>query len=365
MISTLLVLAALAAPPPLDPAAPYTAARSNPVKVDVAFDVVFTPPYKAKEVGVWLPVPPDGPGQDVSGYSVEPAAAIGADPLHGNRLAHVAFTKPVGAQMIRQRYTAVAYELRWNVHPARVTRPDAWPAAFAPYLRSEASVVVDDEIRSLARDIAGNEPNPALAARAVMTWVIENMEYDHATCSLRASSKFAVENRCGHCSDYHGLTTALLRALGVPARVTYGINLFQKNSPSHCKCELFLPPYGWVSFDVSETQKLVDGIASDATIAADEKARLREKALDRLFAGFRDNTWLLLSRGTDFPLVPASRTPAPIVRTAFIEADGEALPDPDPGNANERPFAWMTLTRFDADRKVPYPFDVAAFLSGL
>lgn len=63
----------------------------------------------------------------------------------------------------------------------------------------------------------------------------------------------------------------------------------------------------------------------------------------------------ILTRGTDFPLVPASRARTPIVRTASIEADGTPLPDPDPGNASERASAWMTLTRFD----------LAALLSGL
>jgi ATP-dependent helicase HrpA len=32
------------------------------------------------------------------------------------------------------------------------------------------------------------------------------------------------------------------RTLGFPTRVTYGIALFPKNSPSHCKLEALLPP---------------------------------------------------------------------------------------------------------------------------
>jgi hypothetical protein len=144
--------------------------------------------------------------------------------------------------------------------------------------------------------------------------------------------------------------------------VTYGINLFQKSSPSHCKVEAFLPPYGWVSFDVSETQKLVSAIAADATLNELEKQRQRARALGRLYSGYRDNTWLLLSRGTDYPLAPSAGKATPLVRTAYIEADGEPLPDPDPGNKNERAFAWMTVTRFVPDRPAPYPFDLAAFI---
>ena len=78
----------------------------------------------------------------------------------------------------------------------------------------------------------------------------------------------------GHCSDYHGLCAAFGRALGVPMRVTYGINPFPKNSPSHCKMEAYLPPYGWVSFDVSETQLLINAIKQDKELADAKKDRI-------------------------------------------------------------------------------------------
>src|SRR5438552_13914494 len=93
-----------------------------------------------------------------------------------------------------------------------------------------------------------------------MRWVNHTLTYDHVLASLQASSKHALEHKRGHCSDYHGLCAAMGRALGYPTRVTYGINPFPKNSPSHCKLEAFLPPYGWVSFDVAETQKLLGEI---------------------------------------------------------------------------------------------------------
>src|SRR5215471_1952060 len=84
----------------------------------------------------------------------------------------------------------------------------------------------------------------------------------------------ALKDRRGHCSDYHGLCAAIGRALNYPTRVTYGINTFAKNSPSHCKLEAFLPPYGWVCFDVSETQNLVSRIEKDSQLSDKEKAEL-------------------------------------------------------------------------------------------
>ena len=143
---------------------------------------------------------------------------------------------------------------------------------------------------------------------AVMHWVSDRFAYDHHDASLRADAARMLDKQRGHCSDYHGFCAAMGRALGYPTRVTYGINPFPKNSPSHCKLEAFLPPYGWVSFDVSETQRLVAQIRKDGKLAAADKERLAAAATDRLTRGFRDNTWFCLTRGTDYDLAPpASR----------------------------------------------------------
>ena len=38
------------------------------------------------------------------------------------------------------------------------------------------------------------------------------------------------------------------------------------------------------------------------------------------------------------------------MRTAYIEADGVALEDPDPANKNQRKFAWMTVHEYSTRR---------------
>ncbi len=53
---------------------------------------------------------------------------------------------------------------------------------------------------------------------------------------------------------------------------------------------------------------------------------------------------------------PASRR-VPVVRTIYGEADGQPLPEPDPGDATRREFAWMTLHEYVPSRPVTYPFE--------
>ncbi len=355
----------------LDPSAPCTARRSNEVTYQVDLRAVITAPYGTERLQVWMPVPPSDDTQTVADTRFEtwPTALeprITSEPVYGNRFAYFEFEEPRGAQMIRHTCRVTTRELRWNVDPGMLADVREWPDSFAPYLHGESqAVVLDDEVRAQARAVVPAPVNAALDMQRLMSWIEANMTYDHSAASLRASSEWALEKRAGHCSDYHGLCSALGRALGHPTRVVYGLNTLPKNSPSHCKSEVFLPPYGWVSFDLSETQKLIRMIESAAGLGEDEKRALGDAARRRLFSGFRDNTWFVQTRGSDYELVPPASRRVPIVRTLYAEADGEPLPEPDPGDARKREFAWMTLHEYRPDRPVSYPFTLEALAAEL
>jgi transglutaminase-like putative cysteine protease len=345
----------------LDPDLPYQGIKSNPVTYQVDFSAVVTPPSKAKVLKVWMPVPPSDAAQEVSGsefttfpMTVEPR--IGVEPLYGNKFAYFEFHNPQGAQIVRHKFTVKTWEINWNIDPTNVIEVVRWPKRFEKYLRGEPLIPVDERFSKVARGIVAEKSNAARDIVSVMRWVSDTMTYSHEECSLQASAIHALEKKVGHCSDYHGLCNALGRSLGYPARIAYGINPTPKNSPSHCKLEAFIPPYGWVAFDVSETQKMIAAIRKDAKLDDDAKERLISAAQKRLARGFRDNTWFLQTRGSDYDLAPPARNKVAVVRTIYAEADGVPYPEPDPANPKERTFSWMTLHRYVADRKATNPF---------
>jgi hypothetical protein len=345
----------------LDSDLPYQAARSNPVTYDVEFSVVVTAPSDTKILKVWLPLPQSNAGQEVtegelSSYPVVVKPTIDQEKLFGNKFAFFEFGRPEGAQIIRHTFKIKVWELRWDLDPKKVVAVEKWPASFDRYLRSDASVVVDDRFKEAVAKIVPEKKGEARDLAAVFNWVQDTMKYDHGHASLRASSEWLLKEGRGHCSDYHGFCAALGRALGYPTRVTYGINTFPKNSPSHCKMEAFLPPYGWVSFDVSETQILMNSIKQDGKLDAAKRDALLKAVHARFLHGFRDNTWYVQTRGTDYDLAPPAKKRAAVVRTAYVEADGVALPEPDPADPDKREFAWMTVHKYTPDRVVPYPF---------
>lgn len=55
-------------------------------------------------------------------------------------------------------------------------------------------------------------------------------------------------------------------------------------------------------------------------------------------------------------MAPKAGKRVAVVRTAYIEADGIPLPEPDPADRSQKSFAWMTVHEYRADRSVPYAF---------
>lgn len=348
--------------PALDPLQPYSAQRANPVTYEVDFSVVVTPPYKAKKLAVWLPVPPSNAAQEVteSRFSTFPMRVepkLASEEKFGNRFAYFEFTRPQGAQVVRHRFRIQVWELRWNLDLKGIAPVAEWPASFEPYLQSDSQAVVfDARFQQVLDEIVPRDQQRPSSLGDVLSWVEDNFQYDHHDASLRASAEHGLTKHHGHCSDYHSFCASLGRALGVPTRVTYGINPFPKNSPSHCKLEAYLAPHGWVSFDVSETQKLLTLIRAASDLDPDDQQRLLDAAQARLMSGFRDNTWFLQTVGTDYDLAPVASQRVPVVRTAWIEADGVPLADPDPADTSAQGFTWMTVHDYKPDHAVPNPF---------
>jgi hypothetical protein len=343
-----------------DAGRPYAATKTQPVSYDIDFRVIITAPSGTKTLKIWVPIAQDDEGQKVGAgnWSVFPGdvkPSFHTERVFGNRFAFFEIQSPQGAQIIAHTFKATVWQLDWDVNAGKIARVEKWPTAFDTYRRAERGILIDDRVKRLAGDLAG-KGRPGGDLGAVMGWVQDNMEYDHTVTSLVASTDHALSKKRGDCSDYHGLCSSLSRALGLPTRVTYGLHLFPKNLPCHCKLEAYLHPYGWVSFDVSETQRLVKAINSADELTGDQKKELVSAATARLHRGFRDNTWLLVTKGTEYDLAPPASGKVPLVPTIHAEADGKPLPLPDPADPTKREFAWMTAHKYTADRSVPYPF---------
>ncbi|MBW1674756.1 MAG: transglutaminase domain-containing protein, partial [Deltaproteobacteria bacterium] len=90
------------------------------------------------------------------------------------------------------------------------------------FLRPEMLIQSDDqEIISLARGIVKETTDPFLATQMIMGWVFENLEKVPVVSIPNA--KEVVRYKKGDCNEHATILTALLRAVGIPARIVVGL----------------------------------------------------------------------------------------------------------------------------------------------
>jgi hypothetical protein len=157
----------------------------------------------------------------------------------------------------RQKFRDGVIEVRQEPLPASAgfVIPFQGTAEMSDFLSPELNIESDDEaVVKTATDIAAGQTDPMRVSRKLMTWV-----HDHIEKRPVISVPSAVEvlrARTGDCNEHATLLTALLRAVGVPSRLTVGIVYFRGKFYYHAWTEAFLGR--WVSMDATLNQMPTD-----------------------------------------------------------------------------------------------------------
>jgi len=145
---------------------------------------------------------------------------------------------------------------------------------FLSYYTSMPSNSDYDSIRILAREITAHAQSPIDKIIAIRDYFLSKDEFgqplfayaDNAGIpGLPSASKlnyFLFSSHKGYCAYYAGATLFMLRALGIPSRVSAGfitINRSNKNpgwywfyeDQAHAWVQVFFPGYGWLDFDTT------------------------------------------------------------------------------------------------------------------
>jgi hypothetical protein len=222
------------------------------------------------EMEMWLPVPLDTPGQEISGLSMEPQAEVcdGGTPADGGMAAargghadapdaRVARLRLTGRDVPRPgetRTLVVSYDVVCRAATADRGRLLALP--YVPYSR-------DRPYRELTRDepriecrlpgiveqaakLRGSRRPAAHVALRAYEWVLDRTDYLHLEEFQGAA--YCYDHRHGECSEYSALFVALCRAAGVPARMVTGFSVAGRDN-WHVWAEFMLPSGEWIPVD--------------------------------------------------------------------------------------------------------------------
>lgn len=148
------------------------------------------------------------------------------------------------------KYEFVRNGIYFNLKPEAV-RKESLDDDLKRFTQEAPHVVFTSKIRELAYDIAGEQQNPLLQARAFYNWIADNIKYSYAReySTLTNISDYCASNGYGDCGQEGLLFITLCRSRGIPARWQSGWNLFPGHVGIHDWTEIYLAPYGWIPVD--------------------------------------------------------------------------------------------------------------------
>lgn len=156
----------------------------------------------------------------------------------------------------------------------KITNWDNEDSAFIKYYTFIPKGDDFDSIRALAKEITKNATTPIDKIIAVRNYFLSNDETGQplfkytdnpGVPGLPSASKlnyFLFKNRKGYCAYYAGATLFLLRALGIPTRVSTGFLTMDRSTKNkgwywfyedqaHAWTQVYFPGYGWLDFDTT------------------------------------------------------------------------------------------------------------------
>jgi protein-glutamine gamma-glutamyltransferase len=170
-----------------------------------------------------------------------------------------------GSFLVRGRFPkTLRYEVESWIPPPAEAAPARAMEVFAEEFAEKylALPQIDARIPELARQIAGEHPEPLRKAEAIERYLRNEFGYTIDLPLQRQHdplASFLFDRRAGHCEYFASAMVVMLRTLGIPARMAAGFaggvfnpvsNLqIVRASDAHTWVEAYLPRHGWVSFD--------------------------------------------------------------------------------------------------------------------
>ncbi len=188
----------------------------------------------------------------------------------------------------RQRFHEGVLEISRETPPFQnaQTRPyEGSDEEIRAFLEPELNIESDDmAIVKKAEEIVGDEDNAFVAARRLSVWVYLNL--DKMPVLTIPSATEVLRTRVGDCNEHATLLTALLRASGIPAKLSIGLTYSRGEFFYHAWTEAYVGE--WISMDATLDQspvdathiKLVEGNLDKQVAIAGLIGKLELKVLD-------------------------------------------------------------------------------------
>jgi transglutaminase-like putative cysteine protease len=211
--------------------------------------------------------------QSIDGLETEltprPSSSTVETDRFGNRFQKVTWENVAQHIRVNLNYTATIHT-EWPGLESNAPFPlGGRAAAEGNYLKASDMVQSNSpEISGLARQLTSNAKSQYEAVMSVTNWVADNIKYTFNPPQYDAG--YTLATKSGNCQNFAHLSIALLRNLGIPARIVGGITLKDswkvpidaRNSivqsmgqGGHAWLEVWFPDLGWLPYDPQQSKQ--------------------------------------------------------------------------------------------------------------
>lgn len=232
-----------------------------PVRHRVRYRLSVKPNHPRSRSGAkvrcWLPYPQEyGQQDEVRLVTSTPANARVAANGHPHRTIY--FEKVIDHDGEPLSFSAefefVTRAVFPKLDPDKVSKYDTSSELYRKHTAARPPhVTLDDQVKALAAEIVGEEPNPLLRAKRIFEWVCHNIRYcsEMEYSTIRSLTAKALATRKGDCGVQAMTFITLCRAAGVPARWQSGWETIPEDWNMHDWAEFYVEPWGWLPADPS------------------------------------------------------------------------------------------------------------------
>jgi transglutaminase-like putative cysteine protease len=218
-------------------------------------------PGTVDTLDIYLPIPENRDNQTLIGpveFDPKPNEVI--EDSWGQKIAHFAYKNLKGYSIVRPGWKVDARicAVEYFIYPDKVgTLDEISPDIKKKFTQDGDKYRINDPyIRELARKIAGEEKNPYWIVRRIYEYLADHLSYNLKPVGGWNPAPTVLKRGTSSCSEYSYSMIALCRSLGVPIRYVGAVSLRGDDASIddvfHRWTEVYLPPYGWIPFDVNK-----------------------------------------------------------------------------------------------------------------
>ena len=230
---------------------------SEPVTMKIKYSIAVNPNVvpQGENIRCWIPFPREIPNRqfDIKLIKTDPEIYQLADNSVLQRTIY--FEKPALADeeaifSVEYQYTSQGEYVNIEAEKVKPFDPNG---ELRKYLKEEQPhIVFTDRLKSLSKDIVGNETNPYYKAKKIYQWIDENIPWASAReySTFRNITDYCIANSHGDCGIKALTFITLLRLNRIPARWQSGWEFQPPHDSMHDWGYVYFEPYGWMPMDV-------------------------------------------------------------------------------------------------------------------